>query len=206
MARIPLIHIPNGMYSVVSKCNNNEFHFNSDEKFSLYLEHLSVCKEKMGFKLYDLCCMSNHVHELYEVPEEVTIAQILQQVKGRFSYKFNRRFDRKDHFWKNKAFYRLVQDERYAITSCSYYHNNPVKAGMVSHPSLWPYSGYRFHVMGERRGILGTLLDPLPGTDSSHWSQPNPVCAFQTAQLMQRLRFRFIGDPVYIKWMREQHC
>jgi hypothetical protein len=59
MSRLPLIHIPNGIYSVVSKCNNNEFHFDAVEKFLYYLDHLLECKQKLGFKLYDVCCMSN---------------------------------------------------------------------------------------------------------------------------------------------------
>lgn len=202
MSRLPLIHIPNGLYSVVSKCNNDEFHFDSSEKFNLYLSHLLECKRKLKFKMYDICCMSNHVHELYEVPADVTIAQILHTVKGHFSRKYNRIFQRKGHFWKNKPFYRIVQDERYAIASCNYFHYNPVKAGIVRHPSEWPYSGYRFHVLDDKTGILGRILDPLPGTTSQEWLLPNPLCLSQTVKILQQIKGRYIGDSAYIRNMR----
>src|SRR3989338_3311056 len=106
--------------------------------------------------------MSNHVHELYKVPEGVNIAQILQRVKGHFSMKFNKRFGRSGHFWKNKTFYRIVEDEQYAYNTIHYFHMNPVKAGMVSKPEDWPYSGYSFHHYHLRAGPLGKLLSPLP--------------------------------------------
>jgi len=75
--------------------------------------------------------MSNHVHELYRIPEKVTIAEILQLVKGFFARKFNKSFGRTGHFWKNKPFYRIIENEEYALSTMNYFHWNPVKAGMV---------------------------------------------------------------------------
>lgn len=199
MARLPLIHIPNGIYSVVSKCNNDEFHFDSSQKFNMYLEHILECKEKLGFKMYDICCMSNHVHEMYVVPEDVTIAQILQQVKGHFSLKYNKRFNRKGHFWRNKPFYRIVEDERYALASCAYFHNNPVKAGIVPHPAQWPFSGYRFHVLGIRDGLVGKLLEAIPGVTKEGWQYIDPAHVERVAYLLSKPRTRFIGNRDFRK-------
>jgi len=202
MARLPLIHIPNGLYSVVSKCNNNEFLFDSPEKFELYLAHLSECKIKLGFTLYDICCMSNHVHELYRVPKDVTIAQILQRVKGHFSQKFNKRFDRRGHFWRNKPFYRIVEDEQYAYNTMHYFHINPVKAGIVKSPEEWPYSGYRSHNHSVREGILGKLLDPLPDNIPCKLDQ-NKLKAVE--KILKTTKMRFIGSIRFRSTMRQQY-
>jgi len=200
MPRLPLIHIPNGLYSVVSKCNNNEFLFDSDEKFQLYLEHLLKCKIEMGFILYDICCMSNHVHELYRVPAETTIAQILQHVKGHFSQKFNKRFNRTGHFWKNKTFYRIIENEQYAFNTIYYFHMNPVKAGIVKSPEQWPYSGYRFHLEGVRTGILGKVLDPIPDFSRSQIDS-NKLLAIEKILNSKR---RFIGSREFRHKMRQK--
>ncbi|MBI4366485.1 MAG: transposase [Deltaproteobacteria bacterium] len=202
MARIPLIHIPHGIYSVVSKCNNDEFHFDAAEKFSLYLQHLIACKRLLGFRMYDICCMSNHVHEMYVVPEKVTIATILQRVKGQFSRRYNARYGRRDHFWRNKPFYRIVQDERYVIASCAYYHNNPVAAGLVNDPADWPYSGYRFHVLGEHNGLIGELLDPIPGITGEQWRYIAPRHIEQVRSICQHRNARFIGEEGYVRLMK----
>jgi putative transposase len=202
MTRYPEIHIPGGMYSVVSKCNNNEFLFDSDDKFELYLRHLLYCKNKLRFRLYDIVCMMNHIHELYELPlNNVTIGKILHTVKGHFSQKFNTVFGRSGHFWRNKPWYRIIENERYAIATCQYFHTNPVRAGLVSHPSQWPYSGYRFHEMGERKGIIGELLDPLPGIDVNPKIEPaTPAERDYIAKLLQK-KSRFVGSRLFIKKM-----
>lgn len=200
MGRQPLIHVPDGIYSVTSKCNNSEFHFNASTKFELYLEHLLKCKEKLGFEMYDISCMSNHVHELYRVPaKEVTIADILQRVKGHFARKFNIRYGRRDHFWRNKPFYRVVEDEQYAFHLINYNHWNAVRAGLVSHPAEWPYSGYRFHILGERTGIMGRLLSPLPGIDiSEEILRTSRKLTEDIQRLLQNKRLRFIGKESLI--------
>lgn len=200
MARQKLIHEPNGIYSVTSKCNNNEFHFNADEKFEMYLEHLLECKRKLGFEIYDIACMSNHVHELYRVPKkDVSIADILQRVKGHFSRKFNLRYSRRDHFWRNKPFYRVVENEQYAFHIMNYNHWNAVRAGLVNHPAEWPYSGYRFHILGERTGIMGRLLSKIPGVDISEEILLTSHKLTENIQrLLQNKRLRFIGKDSLI--------
>src|SRR3989338_5458853 len=197
MPRLHLIHIPNGIYSVVSKCNNNEFLFSSDEKFQLYLNHLLQCKKKLNFILYDIACMSNHVHELYRVPTDVTIADILQRVKGGYSRKHNKKFGRTGHFWRNKPFYRIIENEQYAYNTMNYFHWNPVKAGLARRPEDWPYSGYRFHILGQKNGLLGQLLDPLPGEENLHLDE-NMVRSIQ--KTLNR-RIRYIGSPEFRKKM-----
>ncbi len=197
MTRQPLIHIPDGIYSVVSKCNNDEFHFNAYDKFELYLAHLMRCKRRLGFKLYDIVCMSNHMHEIYRVSKDVSIAQILHRVKGHFARIFNLRFGRKDHFWRNKPFYRIVENEDYAFHLMNYFHWNPVRACLVSHPAEWPYSGYRFHILGERKGILSELLDPLPEIDlSDALLSTSPALTQEIQRILQNTRIRFIGKPL----------
>ena len=201
MPRLPLIHIPNGLYSVVSKCNNNEFLFDAHEKFKMYMEHLLGCKKYFGFILYDVVCMSNHVHELYRVPPHFTIAQILQRVKGMFSQKFNKQFGRSNHFWKNKPFYRIIENEEYALSTINYFHWNPVKAGLVRAPEQWPFCGYRFHILGERNGVMGQLLTPLdnqslPRGEYNIWRSIDKV--------LKSKRMRYIGSPDFRKAMQEK--
>lgn len=202
MPRLPLIHIPHGFYSVVSKGNNNEFLFDAHKKFEFYIEHLIECKKYYGFVLYDIVCMSNHVHELYRIPKDITIAQILQRVKGMFTRKFNKRFGRSNHFWKNKPFYRIVEDEQYAFNAMNYFHWNPVKAGMVKAPEQWPFSGYRFHILGERNGLLSKLLDPID-------CDIPPFLDYNIRRSVEKIlgskQMRYIGSPSYREMMRKKY-
>lgn len=191
------------LFSVVSKCNNDEFHFDAAEKFELYLEHLWACKVVLDFEIVDIVCMSNHVHELYRVTGTVPISDILRQVKGHFARKFNRRFGRRHHFWHNKAFYRPVEDEVYAFHLMNYFHWNPVRAGLVRHPAEWPYSGYRFHILGERCGRIGSLLTPLPEVDPSEaLLNSSEELVQEIARLLSSHKLKYFGKPLLNKWLK----
>lgn len=199
MTRLPLIHIPNGIYSVVSKCNNDEFLFNEPAKFELYIQHLISCKKLLGFTIYDVVCMSNHVHELYRVPKNVTISKILQFVKGKFALKFNKKYGRTGHFWRNKPFYRIVENEEYAFNTMNYFHLNPVRAGMVEKPEEWPYSGYRFQILNERNGIIANLLDQLPYNPTE---KTNKNIQRSVYKAINSKFIRYIGSPMFRRSMR----
>lgn len=202
MPRLKLIHIPNGIYSVVSKCNNDEFLFDAKEKFEMYIEHLLECKKVFGFLMYDIVCMSNHIHELYRVPGDVTIAQILQRVKGQFSKKFNKKYGRSCHFWKNKPYYRIVENERYALCTMNYFHWNPVKAGLVRKPCEWPFSGYRFHILGDKSGKLGQLLDSI---DSKTITVKEYPLFRQAQEIFKGQKGRFLGSDQFQSEMRKRY-
>lgn len=201
MPRLPLIHIPNGIYSVVSKCNNGEFLFDATEKFELYLQHLLECQKYFGFILYDIVCMSNHVHELYRIPENISIAQILQRVKGLFTKKFNKRFGRSNHFWKNKPFYRIIEDERYGFNTMNYFHWNPVKAGLVRNPAEWPFSGYRFHILKEKNSLIGQLLSPI---DCRLHPEENYRIWQTVESAFKNQRTRYVGSDNFKREMEQR--
>jgi hypothetical protein len=150
--------------------------------------------------------MNNHAHELYRVTDNLTLARILHDVKGHFSRKFNERFGRTGHFWKNKPFYKIVQDETYAYQSSYYYHWNPVRAGLVSHPRDWPFSGYRFHIENDRSGIIGQLLDPYPNVEAEDIILNTSLD--NNSKLLSLLRDptqQFLGDTEFIKRMSEKY-
>ena len=147
--------------------------------------------------------MSNHVHELYRVTRGITIADILHTVRGHFSQKFNTRFGRSGHFWKSKPYYRIVEDEQYAFHLMNYFHLNPVKAGLVDKPENWPYSGYRFHMLGDRKGLMGRLLNQIPGTSKSTTSVDSENLYLN--KLLQRRRLRFIGTEEFINSMQTRY-
>jgi putative transposase len=66
-------------------------------------------------------------------------------------------------FWQRGGGYdRNVTDPSTLLTMIDYIHNNPVRRGLVSRTSEWPWSSARYY---ER--VSGVLLDmdPLPSLD-----------------------------------------
>ena len=47
-----------------------------------------------------------------------------------------------------------MDSERYLLTCMRYIELNPVRAGMVAHPSSYPYSSYRHNAMGKADSLV----------------------------------------------------
>ena len=62
MARKARIHYLGALYHVMVRGNNGEKVLLDETHKSKYLDVLALYKEKLGFKLYALCIMDNHVH------------------------------------------------------------------------------------------------------------------------------------------------
>lgn len=84
---------------------------------------------------------SNHIHLLVvgEKDPEV-IPKSIQLLAGRTGQKYNQRKERKGAFWEDRYHATAVNS---GILQCLVYVDlNMVRAGVVTHPREWPFSGY----------------------------------------------------------------
>ncbi|MFH1652673.1 MAG: hypothetical protein ABIE74_01320 [Pseudomonadota bacterium] len=61
--------------------------------------------------------------------------------------------------------HKVLNTEELAFCTCRYYHWLPVIRGYVDAPKDWELSGYSFHILGKRNGIIEGVLDPLSSID-----------------------------------------
>ena len=61
MARKARVEIEGGLYHVITRGNDRQAIFHSDEDHVKFLHLLSLQKERLPFFLYAYCLMSNHV-------------------------------------------------------------------------------------------------------------------------------------------------
>jgi REP element-mobilizing transposase RayT len=91
---------------------------------------------------YDLgafVIMANHVHALF-LPR-IHPSRLLQSLKGFTAREANRMLDRTgEPFWQPESYDHCVRDEQEYWRIVRYIENNPVKAGLVSAPELYPWS------------------------------------------------------------------
>lgn len=112
--------------------------------------------------LYDLvayCIMSNHVHILIDtsiqlpgdIPSDFEnnnllkpLQHIMKRIKGPTAVAANRLLGRKNRFWQRESFDYLVRSELEMGRIIAYILNNPVKAGIVNHWDLFPFSFFKY--------------------------------------------------------------
>jgi putative transposase len=121
------------------------------------------------YDLLGFCVMPSHIHWVFR-PRTEWAAPLLAEGRSpreaicksrnqHIALECNRLLRRTGAFWQHESFDHWIRDVEELERILLYIEANPVKAGLVDRPELWPYSSAhdRFH-----RGLeLGTPLVPI---------------------------------------------
>ncbi|MFO7898433.1 MAG: transposase [Planctomycetota bacterium] len=139
------------------RCNNKEFLFDTASQ-TLFLHLLRETCEMYEVPLYNFCLMTNHVHLLFEVPADDTLSRFMHRLQSTFSNRFNRARGRKGHLWEGRFVSTVVEASSYFLRCMAYVDLNPARAGMVTRPGEYRWSGHRY-LTDENESII--TLHPL---------------------------------------------
>lgn len=78
----------------------------------------------------------------------------MQLVAGRTAQEYNQRKNRKGAYWEDRYHATAVESGEHLARCMVYIDTNMVRAGVVSHPSLWSFSGYNEIQEPRRKNIL----------------------------------------------------
>jgi putative transposase len=94
------------------------------------------------WQLYDLIAwviMANHVHAL--IRPLVPLGKALMNIKSASARGANAVLGRTGkRFWQDESYDHFVRNNRERESIIRYIHFNPVSAGLVTEPELWPWS------------------------------------------------------------------
>src|SRR5512145_2926195 len=79
---------------------------------------------------------------------------------SRFGQQYNRRHDRQGKVAYDRPKTKEIDSHEGVLQVMFYGDANPVRAGMVSHPSRYPHSSYRFYAYGEENETTKHLTPP----------------------------------------------
>lgn len=142
MPRAPRDLIPGGTYHIFSRGSNRQaiFQYDSDRVDFLMCLEAVVARYELECTAY--CLMPNHYH-LLMTAREGTLSTAMKALNGRYSLRFNRRYGRGAHLFKNRFGAVLQEDEAQLVWTLRYFARNPVESGLCSQPGEWPWSSYR---------------------------------------------------------------
>ncbi len=154
MARLPRFVIPGQPQHVIVRGINREAIFHKEKDYVFYLEKLKYACETFGCQLHAYVLMTNHVHLLLTPGTEASIGKTIQSVGRYYVQYFNHHYQRTGTLWEGRYKSTLIDSETYLLTCYRYIELNPVRAGMVDHPSAYPWSSYRFNALGEENETI----------------------------------------------------
>jgi putative transposase len=98
---------------------------------------------------------SNHVHLLVvDDGGRDVIPSSMQLVAGRTGQEYNQRKDRKGAYWEDRYHATAVESGDHLARCMVYVDTNMVRAGVVSHPSMWSFCGYNEIQEPRRKNVL----------------------------------------------------
>ena len=108
-----------------------------------WLWWLFEAKKRFGFSVLNYSITSNHIHLLVrDNGDRDVIPKSIQLIAGRTGQEYNQRKKRKGAYWEDRYHATAVETNKH-LAQCSVYIDlNMVRAGVVKHPSEWPFCGY----------------------------------------------------------------
>lgn len=158
MARLPRYVLPGQPQHVIQRGNNRGVTFFTEEDYSFYRECLKEACDKHDAAVHAYVLMTNHVHLLLTPDNPSSIAKVMQSVGRRYVQYVNYTYRRTGTLWEGRYKATLIDSESYLLTCYRYIELNPVRAGIVAHPSDYPWSSYRAH----SQGYPDTLIQDHP--------------------------------------------
>ena len=149
MARLPRLYLPGCAQHVIQRGNNREACFYDDADYKAYLSFLKDAANKYKIAIHAFVLMTNHVHMLITANDDRGVSRMMQALGGKYVRYFNFTHGRTGTLWKGRYTSTLVDSENYLLTVYRCIELNPVRAGMVTHASEYPWSSYRGNALGK---------------------------------------------------------
>ena len=155
MARAKRHFIPGYIWHITHRCHKREFLLKFSKDRHRYLQWLYQAKKRYKLTILNYMVTSNHVHLLVvDNGKRDVIPKSMKLVAGRTGQEYNQRKDRKGAFWEDRYHATAVESGEHLARCMVYIDTNMVRAGVVSHPSLWSFSGYNEIQEPRRKNIF----------------------------------------------------
>jgi putative transposase len=145
MGRPPRLELPGVPLHLVQRGNNRSPCFFGEIDRRLYLKCLATAALRRGCAIHAYVLMTNHVHLLVTPNEEGAAGAMMQDLGRRYVRVINTIHERTGSLWEGRFKSSLVDSESYLMACHRYIELNPVRAGMVGHPSAYPWSSYGYY-------------------------------------------------------------
>jgi putative transposase len=135
--------------------------------------------------------MTNHVHLLVSPPDADRLSKLMQDVNQVFVQYVNRHQGRSGSAWSGRFKSCLVDTDSYFLNCQKYIELNPVRAGMVQTPRLYPWSSYAVNAMGRESELVKphpTYLELGFDADARHRSYRQLFDEPITDEVMAKIR------------------
>jgi REP-associated tyrosine transposase len=155
MARAKRHYIPGQIWHITHRCHKREFLLKFAKDRRRWLQWLFEAKNRYNLPILNYAVTSNHIHLLVVGDDDRdVIPNSIKLIAGRTGQEYNQRKKRKGAFWEDRYHATAIESGEHLFQCLVYLDLNMVRAGVVEHPSEWPFCGYNEIQKPRRKNIL----------------------------------------------------
>ena len=134
--------LPDGYFHAYSRAVFGAALFHDDADGRLFLKLLARTATRCAWEVDALCLMTTHYHLVLRttLPH---LARGMHWLNGVYAQRFNRRHERFGHLFAGRYASRTIESDDYLERAREYVLLNPVRAGLCSCATEWPWNGSR---------------------------------------------------------------
>jgi putative transposase len=161
MPRSKRIVVPGLPHHITQRGNGRARVFDSDDDRVVFLDLLAAYSRQYQLTVWGYCLMSNHFHLIAVPSREDSAAKVLGRLEADYARYLNVRRGTSGHLWQAR-YHSVPMDLTYCWRALAYVERNPVRAGMTSSATNYPWSS--------AQARLGMTLAPA-WLDLNPWAQ-----------------------------------
>lgn len=154
MPRQARLRIPGIPLHLVQRGHNKAPCFLQERDFRVYLSLVDELSPLYACGVHAYVLMTNHVHLLLTCERPDGVSLLMKHLGQRFVQYFNRKYRRSGPLFEGRFRSCIVDSDGYLLACHRYIEMNPVRAGMVDHPSGYRWSSYRTNAEGRPSDFL----------------------------------------------------
>ena len=162
-----------GLFHKMWRGHNREHIFAENREKLDYLEQLGTARTELTedrIDWYAFNIMNNHTHELGGIKKDKEtgsynlgieeLGNWMRRAHGCFGAGYNKRHARQGKVAYDRPKTCEIEDKYQVLRVMFYSDANPVRAGIVAHPSKYPFSSYHYYAHGTESDITAHLTPP----------------------------------------------
>ena len=165
---------PYAYHHVMNRAGAKRWVFLRDEHRQAFIGTLQYVVKVDGIEIHAYCLMGNHFHLLIRSPRN-NLSLAMQRLFSIFTKRFNRIEKIDGPLFRGRFKSITVGHDEYIRELCRYIHRNPVKAGLVNHPSEYDWSSYQIYA-GKRESPSWLTCKDLP----TYFAGPDHLLSMRT--------------------------
>jgi putative transposase len=156
VSRVPRSLQSGLVYHVINRGNGQARVFHKPKDYDAFLDLLSAAKQWTPVKLFAFCLMLNHFHLVVDPETPLKLSRFMQWLMTSHVRRYHKHYESSGHVWQGRFKSFPIQRDVHLGTGVRYVRQNPVRAGLVSSESEWPWSSAN----------RSDLIDPPPVQES----------------------------------------